>query len=944
MSKRILNRNLIISKVEVPIKITNKKIFLKKNSFNLDLDLKKRVNEIILQEFTENFSDIIIKSKDIFLNNIKNEVEHILESLYPLSKNELKEIIEMSKQNIEEIYNKNYLLLQNEWKKYQNEPNKYNFLTHYRKHCINTDNFAYHSCNKKSKLIEITNNKNEVTHLICIECKKCFLSNEILLFCNNCSVEYYSCTINKNEDMNILPSTWEKYHCGGIINNTMKCIKCQNILYLNLKDNYLTCLNQKCKFKAKPESIIWNCAICKTEFKSNAKIYNPLEMDIIKRAIRKSLLFKENAFPNEIPCCKANPKELIFYHKENCKGELYNGNISNNKIIVCGKCRAMNFYDKFIWTCPLCLKKFKSYKSPFISIFKKKEYIVIENSSSSISPGRRDRFNDRYRDTSPINVGNNMGIRTIGKYFSRNYQENTPIKPTKININLINKSSDGNTIVKLVSGSIPKRKGRRYLYDILQYRNSSNSKEKDNKINHNIKGSVNNIEIDNNFSTNETSSLGNASNQPTRKIKRITVNLNETLTKSNKSKNEEEEEYSFSNERTLKTNKTQKSNKTKSLTKYDSKKLDEELEKEEEMDKISDLKEDNNLLGISKKPSFKWNMNINNKIFDKIDTIGFKHERRGSQLSLGELSSNSEISMNIGNNILTNPEKLKLIAEEGSIPEFEIEDFEYIEPIGEGSYGKIYLVQNKYDESKYALKKIICHDLKEVKLIYHNLELMYNKKHPNIMKIIGIEFKCLDITTYSLYILMELALSDWNNEIKKRAKEKNYYKEEEIINILKQIINSLIYLESEGIAHRDIKPQNILVFQNNVYKITDFGEAKNLSDSVQESTLRGSQLFMSPVLYEGLKYNQKDVIHNAYKSDVYSLGYCLIYALTLNLNILNDLREIISMKVIHSMISKNIKKHYSGKMIDLITKMLEFEEIKRFSFHDIQKYIQENYN
>ena len=135
-----------------------------------------------------------------------------------------------------------------------------------------------------------------------------------------------------------------------------------------------------------------------------------------------------------------------------------------------------------------------------------------------------------------------------------------------------------------------------------------------------------------------------------------------------------------------------------------------------------------------------------------------------------------------------------------------------------------------------------------------------------------------------------------------------------------------------------------MVFQNNVYKITDFGEAKNLSDSVQESTLRGSQLFMSPVLYDGLKYNQKDVIHNAYKSDVYSLGYCLIYALTLNLNTLNDLREIISMKVIHSMISKNIKKHYSGKMIDLITKMLEFEEIKRFSFHDIQKYIQENYN
>ena len=116
---------------------------------------------------------------------------------------------------------------------------------------------------------------------------------------------------------------------------------------------------------------------------------------------------------------------------------------------------------------------------------------------------------------------------------------------------------------------------------------------------------------------------------------------------------------------------------------------------------------------------------------------------------------------------------------------------------------------------------------------------------------------------------MELALSDWNDEIKRRFKEKKYYTENEIIDIIKQIIKPLIYLENEGIAHRDIKPQNILIFENNIYKITDFGEMKILSDSVQESTLRGSQLYMSPVLYNGLKYNQRDVIHNAYKSDVY---------------------------------------------------------------------------
>ena len=211
------------------------------------------------------------------------------------------------------------------------------------------------------------------------------------------------------------------------------------------------------------------------------------------------------------------------------------------------------------------------------------------------------------------------------------------------------------------------------------------------------------------------------------------------------------------------------------------------------------------------------------------------------------------------------------------------------------------------------------------------------------MKIISIEYKCLDITTYSIYILMEVALSDWNNEIRKRYRVKNYYKENEIITILNQLNSALLYLETEGIAHRDIKPQNILIFENNIFKVTDFGEAKTISDTSQEATLRGSELYMSPMLYNGLKYNQKNVKHNPYKSDVFSLGFCLLYALTLNLKVLNDLREIISMKVVNNMVSRALKKNYSPKMIKLICKMIELDERERFSFEDIERYLKENY-
>ena len=149
---------------------------------------------------------------------------------------------------------------------------------------------------------------------------------------------------------------------------------------------------------------------------------------------------------------------------------------------------------------------------------------------------------------------------------------------------------------------------------------------------------------------------------------------------------------------------------------------------------------------------------------------------------------------------------------------------------------------------------------------------------------------------------MEVALSDWNNEIKKRNKIKNYYKENEIITILNQLNSALLYLETEGIAHRDIKPQNILIFENNIFKVTDFGEAKTISDTSQEATLRGSELFMSPILYNGLKYSKKNIRHNPYKSDMFSLGYCFLYAMCLNLRVLEYIREINNMK--------NIKKEF----------------------------------
>ena len=64
---------------------------------------------------------------------------------------------------------------------------------------------------------------------------------------------------------------------------------------------------------------------------------------------------------------------------------------------------------------------------------------------------------------------------------------------------------------------------------------------------------------------------------------------------------------------------------------------------------------------------------------------------------------------------------------------------------------------------------------------------------------------------------MELTKRDWNADIKRHLKQKKNYPKNELINILRQLINGLFYLKKQlHIEHRDIKPQNILLFPNNI--------------------------------------------------------------------------------------------------------------------------------
>ena len=1237
------------------------------------------------------FPYILKISKASFFEKLDKQVDEIF-ILGKMKNNQNLKIIIECKEKMLKKYDSDYKLLLEEFNNFLKNPKNYNYLTHFRKHCIQTDFYALHYCSpsKNGKFIEIRNkaSKNkEVLYVICESCKQCFLSKFILMLCPPCNRKYYSNILLPNENANILPATWKKYHCSSLINAIMKCINCKNILYLNLATKYLVCLNKKCNFTSKQGSILWTCNVCSQEFRSLAKIYNPLEFQILKKSINFALLKKIRAAPRELPCnCTKDLSKLVFYHKEGCRGELYKGILIDKPIIVCSKCHAINFEEKFTWICPICSTKFHLHTVKGCRPFSKKKYVINKHYNKSITNSNKKKAKDLANKINNVVIynpkENNLNKSDINMFKPRhskllssedfkdqtnndkkiifkkiepnkrtdlkryeytgeelinlkttknkNNKSNAPPKRGKYHTTLIeilqkrmlsqsrkmpktenekiNKSmlpekriknhnivkrrkenplyESANTnymkkktfftnknekkeventenknpyksrayrninISEIKSGnrSVANSKYRQKISPIMSDRtkkkfineenkNESNNTKEDNRyfrnkekyVNSNISYSnmlktnshINNLKssnnryiynsatsaknINNNSTTNsasyrrrkdlynssdskmsemfrfskvatkiepETSYIDN--NNDLRDSTKFNINSinssfrislagnnalnntnynnaaknsyrysnynmnNDTNNNSNNTKDinkdkkenkeifdkensilyseksykndesedkiekkeenltrrekEEKEEKKEKEEKEENENKEEKEDEQEIEDKEDEQEIEDKKVKEEKKEKEEDKNRKEELEKIDKIEKIekieKKEEDIDDdddEDYDKIEDIEeliSKLKKRKRKLEQKKLEENNEkdkfnesdiyeskeissyeeeenkdkvkddlfFNFNKKNvreslvlktnfrrqSILISQEKLNNIAIKTDIPSIEESDYTYLKPIGEGTYGLVYLVENNKTSEQYALKKIVCRDYNELIKQKSELELLFSVKHEHILNLLGVQFKYLDETTSAIYVLMELAQNDWNQEIKRRLLAKRYYKENELINILKQIIKGFLFLQEKNIAHRDIKPQNILLFPNNVYKIADFGEAKFIKSISERSTLKGSELYMSPLLYKGYKFNQHNVLHNPFKSDMFSLGYCLLYAMCLNLSILNTIRELTTMKSIMTHVSKYIAQNkYSEKLMNIIYKMIEPNEDLRLDFEDL---------
>ena len=337
-----------------------------------------------------------------------------------------------------------------------------------------------------------------------------------------------------------------------------------------------------------------------------------------------------------------------------------------------------------------------------------------------------------------------------------------------------------------------------------------------------------------------------------------------------------------------------------------------------------------NLKGQSQKKSknIRLNVNLNININNILDN---KHNNNNRIHSIKQTSS-----------LKTLPTKQSLNIEPDE--HFNPDEFKIIEKIGCGSFGKIYKVRWIRNNKNYAMKILNLKYIEDIEDTQKKLKIVYDfcekTKCNGIIKTYGSLYEKTGLEEYKYYILMELAQTDWEEEIKYRNKHNLYYSEEEIFDMIRQLVQCYALLQKNNVSHRDVKPQNILLL-NGLYKVCDFGEARIISgkNGYIHQPIRGSELYMSPILFDALNNHRPDVLHNSYKSDVFSLGMCIFFAATLSFDSLYEIREEKDIKIIKKILEKYLIPHYSNYLVNILYQMLQVDEDLRPNFIELEQLI-----
>jgi eukaryotic-like serine/threonine-protein kinase len=188
--------------------------------------------------------------------------------------------------------------------------------------------------------------------------------------------------------------------------------------------------------------------------------------------------------------------------------------------------------------------------------------------------------------------------------------------------------------------------------------------------------------------------------------------------------------------------------------------------------------------------------------------------------------------------------------------------YKILSTIGSGGFGTVYLAEDTWIDKKVALKVPHKQGVDFGELLKEP-RLLATLNHPNIVTILTAERQ-----ENVFFIVMEFVPGETLETIVERDGALDLNR---ALDYTCQICNAIDHAHRQGVLHRDLRPSNVLVTENGVLKVADFGTSRFLEIMAHGTTVIGSPPYMAPEQFLGKA---------VFASDIYSLGVTMYQMVT----------------------------------------------------------------
>lgn len=261
---------------------------------------------------------------------------------------------------------------------------------------------------------------------------------------------------------------------------------------------------------------------------------------------------------------------------------------------------------------------------------------------------------------------------------------------------------------------------------------------------------------------------------------------------------------------------------------------------------------------------------------------------------------------------------------------------------------EIYEAMAAGSNKHYVAKVQYCRDAAELNTRQEEAALQRSIRHPNISRCLASFLDPGHTTGFKHVLVLEHGGKGSLHElIRRRNRDQSPWHEDQLCESIANLLDAFAYLQSLNIVHRDIKPQNIIVMENEGLKVIDFGLALEGRAMLrtQDYPVLGTVLYLAPTvkkaymeMWDG-RNPTGSVVQNPFKSDVFSLGLTLYHMASLrpptDLNNLDQGEEPLQRKINESIAALP----YGEWAKVALRKMLIVKESERPDFEQLKNLI-----